>query len=63
MENTVTILFENNKQREKSTKFSNLRVAGRARGAEGVVAAADLNGYSGGQVDFGAVQLVGVCLL
>jgi hypothetical protein len=43
-------------------KASNLRAAGRARGAEGVVAAADLDGHSGGQVDLGAVQCVG-CLL
>jgi hypothetical protein len=43
-------------------KASNLRVAGRARGAEGVIAAADLDGHSGGQVDLGAVQCVG-CLL
>ena len=41
----------------------NLRVAGSARGAEGVVAAADLDGQSGGQVDLGAVQGVGVSLL
>jgi len=31
---------------------SNLRIAGSARGAEGVVAAADLDGQPGGQVDF-----------
>ena len=42
---------------------SNLGVAGSARGAEGVVAAANLDGHSGGQVDLGAVQLVGMCLL
>jgi len=41
----------------------NLRVAGRARGAERIVASADLDGHSGGQVDFGAVQFVGMCLL
>jgi len=37
---------------------SNLRIAGSARGAEGVVAAADLDGQSGGQVDLCAVQAV-----
>ena len=44
-------------------KASSLRVARRARGAEGVVAAANLDSHSGGQVDLGAVQFVGMCLL
>jgi hypothetical protein len=41
----------------------NLRITRRARGAEGVVAAANLDGHSGGQVDLGAVQFVGMSLL
>jgi hypothetical protein len=47
---------------KQNLRCPNLRAAGRARGAEGVVAAANLDGHSGGQVDLGAVQGVG-CLL
>jgi hypothetical protein len=52
-----------NNREEPTLKASNLRVARRARGAEGVVAAADLDGHSGGQVDFGAIQFIGMSLL
>ena len=56
-------LFKSVNRRDSETKSSDLRVARRARGAEGVVAAADFDGHSGGQVDLGAVQFVGMCLL
>ena len=56
-------LFQNDNSRQPTMKASNLR-AGSARGAKGVVAAADLDDHSGGQVDAGAVQTVaGAALL
>jgi len=57
------IFLSDNRNRQTTRAYNLITAARRARGAEGVVAAADLDGHSGWQVDLGAVQLVGMSLL